>query len=235
MVSTALRVTILLLLSVIFQVAQATDDLRVGVGQGMEEIIGTSSGNLSGVLAPIYNCVFETAGIKPRYVSVPVKRGLQYLRSDQISALLPLAQNDERDGKGVFAGTLFEAEYAFVSLKPLPQLHEAEGLRYAIPRSFIGRQFIPEESARIQEVTEWEQVTALLKYDRVDVAIIPEPMINRLFGELADQVHSRIAGRLPVSMYLSGAIEENGIAERIKWSVKLCRMEDPETELPKDE
>nr|ACZ16571.1 hypothetical protein [uncultured bacterium] len=235
MVSTALRLTILLLLLLISLGAKASDDLRVGVGLGMEEIIGTSSGNLSGVLAPIYHCVFETAGIEPRYVSVPVKRGLQYLRSNKISALLPLAQNADRDGKGVFAGTLFEAEYAFVSLKPLPQLHEAEGLRYAIPRSFIGRQFIPEESARIQEVTEWEQIAALLKYDRVDVAIIPEPMIERLFGEFADQVHRRIAGRLPVSMYLSGAIEENGTAERIKRSVTLCRMEDPETELPEDE
>ncbi|TNF00799.1 MAG: transporter substrate-binding domain-containing protein [Gammaproteobacteria bacterium] len=227
MISTALRVAVVILSFVMSSGTQAGAELRVGVGLGMEEVVGTSKGQISGILAPIYRCVFDKANVDARFVSVPVKRGLQYLRSDQISVLLPLARNAKRDGMATFAGTLFEAEYVFVSYKPLLAVEGTPGLRYAIPRSFIGRQFIPDESANIQEVTEWQQLVALLAHGRVDVAIIPEPMVEPLFGAQAEQIYSRTAGRLPVSMYLSDATEQSGLAERIRRSVELCRVDGP--------
>ncbi|KAA1173327.1 hypothetical protein FWJ25_12670 [Marinobacter salinexigens] len=225
MLSTALRIFIVVLLPLVAQ-AQSQERFRVGVGLGMEEVIGAADGGIFGALAPIYRCVFERAGIDAYYLAVPVKRGLQYLQSNKISALMPLARNDDRDRAGIFAGTLFEVDYAFVSFKPLDGMEQNRGLRYAIPRSFIGRRFIQDENASIQEVSEWDQLVALLSHARVDVAIVPDPMIDRLFGVHADRVYRKIAGTLPASLYLSRAMEESGVADRVRQSVAFCRVDD---------
>jgi polar amino acid transport system substrate-binding protein len=129
----------------------AAASVPVAVGEGLKGVIGYSDGKLHGSLAPLYECVFDRADIQPQYIQVPLKRGLGYLHSGEVSMVLPLAQSERRDRIGEFAGELFSADYVFVSNRQLPPISETSGLKYGLPRSFVGEQFITDENPRIEE------------------------------------------------------------------------------------
>jgi polar amino acid transport system substrate-binding protein len=100
-----------------------------------------------------------------------------------------------------------------------------------MPRSFVGREFIPEKDPLIEEVTEWSQLVAMLRYDRLDAVVLPALLVQDLFGPDVVRVFQQTAGTLPVSLYLSNANLESEVVDRIKRAVKSCRAGDLVSEL----
>jgi len=209
----------------------ASASIQVAVGEGLNDVIGYTDGKLNGSLAPLYECVFDRANIQPEYIQVPLKRGLGYLHSGEVSVVLPLAQSARRDRIGEFAGELFSADYVFVSNRELPPISKTSGLKYGLPRSFVGEQFIPEKNPRIEEVTEWSQLVAMLNHDRLDAIVLPALLVGDLFGADVVNVFEQPAGRLPVSLYMS----RNTLAEekktKIRAAIEKCRNGDLVSEL----
>jgi hypothetical protein len=124
-------------------------------------------------------------------------------------------------------GELFRADYVYVSLHSLPDINETEGLRYAVPRSFVGSEFIREEGARVSEVGDWTQLALLLKFDRIDVAVLPELMVENVFKDGGIEIFQQPAGKLPISFYISGNSQKSGVADRLLASVEQCSVDDP--------
>jgi len=205
--------------------------VSVAVAEGLQGVIGYSDGKLHGSLAPLYQCVFNRAAINPSFLQVPLKRGLGYLHSGEVSMALPLAQSERRDRIGEFAGELFSTRYVFVSNRPLPPISETSGLKFGVPRSFVGRQFILEKDPLIEEVTQWSQLVAMLHYDRLDAVILPALLVKDLFGPDVVKVFQQTAGTLPVSLYLSRENLESEDMDKIKRAVKSCRTGDLVSEL----
>jgi len=199
--------------------------IRVGVGSGMSNLVSNSSADLSGPLAPLYECVFDRADLEANYIELPLKRGLKYLDKNKIQALLPLAKSPTRDRLGLFAGQLFVADYVFVSLDPTSVLEDKEGLRYVSPRGFIGPEFIQRQDAQIYEVTEWSQAVSMLRYDRADVAVFPQALVIKLFGQDSIDVYQRLAGTLPISLYLANETQDTSVASELIAAVKDCSVE----------
>jgi len=206
---------------------QAKDRISVGVGADMLDLISYQEGQLQGYLAPVYQCVFDKIEPEVKFVELPLKRGFHHLGRGELDALLPLARSDHRDAVAVFAGELLTADYVFVSLRPLPPIELAEGLRYAIPRGFIGAQFIPNGNSVVTEVGSWSQLASMLKYDRIDAAVIPKLMVYDVFGAEGVNVYQQLAGRLPVSLYLSEFSQSNGVASEVLDAVEACRIDNP--------
>ncbi len=145
----------------------------------------------------------------------------------EIDVLLPLAQSESRDNVGLFGGELFSGNYVYVSLKPIPPVQAMQGLRYAIPRGFIGAEFIPEGNAQVAEVGDWSQLAAMLKFGRIDVAVLPQLMVESVFGPGVVNVFQKPAGVLPVSFYLSSDTDDDGLASRLTASVDKCSVDHP--------
>ena len=215
----------------IFFSSLAAASVPVAVGEGLQGVIGYSDGKLHGSLAPLYECIFDRADIQPQFIQVPLKRGLGYLHSGEVSMVLPLAQSERRDRIGEFAGELFSADYVFVSNRQLPPISETSGLIYGLPRSFVGEQFITDENPRIEEVTEWSQLVAMLHYDRLDAVVLPALLVEDLFGPDVVKVFQQTAGTLPVSLYLSRANLDSEDVGKIKRAVRSCRAGDLVSEL----
>jgi ABC-type amino acid transport substrate-binding protein len=207
---------------------EARESITVGVGTGMLNAISYSDGDLAGDLAPLYKCVFDRSGVEPKYLEVPLKRGFKYLGSGEIDVLLPLAKSPVRDDIALFGGALFRADYVYVSLRSLPEINETEGLRYAVPRSFVGSEFIREDDARVSEVSDWTQLALLLEYGRIDVAVLPELMVENVFRNGETEVYQQLAGKLPISFYMSDSTQEAGVADRLMASVEQCSVDDPQ-------
>lgn len=222
-----LKIVFLATLPLIGFSVQAKDRISVGVGAGMLDLISYQDGELQGYLAPVYQCVFDKIEPEVRFVELPLKRGFHHLGRGELDALLPLARSDHRDSVAVFAGELLTADYVFVSLRPLPPIDRTEGLRYAIPRDFIGAEFIPEGSSVVTEVGTWSQLAAMLKYDRIDAAVIPKLMVYDVFGAEGVNVYQQLAGTLPVSLYLSEFSHTNGLASDVFEAVEACRIDNP--------
>lgn len=207
--------------------AQAVESITVGVGSRMLNAISSAEGKLSGDLAPLYKCVFDKSGVEPRFIQVPLKRGFNYLNRGEIDVLLPLAKSERRDNVGLFGGELFPGEYVYVSLKPIPTVQAMQGLRYAVPRGFVGAEVFPEGNTQVAEVGEWSQLAAMLRYDRIDVAILPQLIVESVFGPDVVDVFQRPAGVLPVSFYLSNHTEDTGVASKLIASVDECSVAHP--------
>ena len=203
----------------------------VAVGEGLQGVIGYSDGKLHGSLAPLYECVFDRADIQPQFIQVPLKRGLGYLHSGEVSMVLPLAQSERRDRIGEFAGELFSADYVFVSNRQLPPISETSGLKYGLPRSFVGEQFITDKNPRIEEVTDWMQLVAMLHYDRLDAIVLPALLVGDLLGPEEGNVFEQPAGTLPVSLYMSRDTLATADMNRIKGAIENCRNGDLVSEL----
>jgi polar amino acid transport system substrate-binding protein len=193
----------------------------------MLNAISSPEGKLSGDLAPLYQCVFNKSGVEARFIEVPLKRGFNYLHRGEIDVLLPLARSEKRDSVGLFGGELFPGEYVYVSLKPIPPVPAMQGLRYAVPRGFIGAEFFPEGNSKVAEVGEWPQLAAMLRYDRIDVAVLPQLIVESVFGPDVVDVFQRPAGVLPISFYLSSHTEDKGIASKLIASVNECSVVHP--------
>lgn len=200
----------------------AVASVQVAVGEGLNDVIGYSEGALQGDLAPLYQCIFSRAGVEPDFIQVPLNRGLRYLDSGQISMVLPLAQSADRDRIGEFAGELFEVDYVFVSKRELPQISQASGLRYGVPRGFVGRQFIGEPDPKIEEVSQWSQLVAMLEFGRLDAIVLPALLVDDFFGARQVNVYEQPAGQLPMSMYLSRKNLEPDLVARVKLAVESC-------------
>lgn len=97
----------------------------------------------------------------------------------------------------------------------------------AIPRGFIGAEFIPNGNSVVTEVGSWSQLASMLKYDRIDAAVIPELMVYDVFGSEVIDVYLQLAGRLPVSLYLSEFSQSNGVASEVFDAVEACRIDNP--------
>ena len=215
----------------IFFSSLAAASVPVAVGEGLQGVIGYSDGKLYGSLAPLYECVFDRADIQPQFIQVPLKRGLGYLHSGEVSMVLPLAQSQRRDRIGEFAGELFSADYVFVSNRQLPPISETSGLKYGLPRSFVGEQFITDKNPRIEEVTDWMQLVAMLHYDRLDAIVLPALLVGDLFGPEVVNVFEQPAGTLPVSLYMSRDTLAKADMNRIKGAIENCRKGDLVSEL----
>lgn len=222
-----LKILVLATLSLIGFSVQAKDSISVGVGAGMLGLISYQEGQLQGYLAPVYQCVFDKIEPEVKFIELPLKRGFHHLGRGDLDALLPLARSDHRDAVAMFAGELLRADYVFVSLRPLPPVKETEGLRYAVPRGFIGAEFIPKGSSVVTEVGTWSQLAAMLKYDRIDAAVIPKLMVYDVFGSEVINIYQQLAGSLPVSFYLSEFSQTNGLASQVFDAVEACRIGNP--------
>jgi len=223
----ALKGSLPVLFALFVTTAEAVESITVGVGSRMLNAISSPEGKLSGDLAPLYECVFDKAGVEPSFIEVPLKRGFNYLNRGDIDVLLPLAKSERRDNVGLFGGQLFRGEYVFVSLKPIPPVQAMQGLRYAVPRGFIGAEFIPEGNAQVAEVGEWSQLAAMLRYDRIDVAVLPQLIVESVFGPDVVNVFQRPAGVLPISFYLSSDTYDKGLASKLVASVGHCSVAHP--------
>ena len=201
------------------------DSIKVGIGSDMIDVIGYSSGSLSGPLAPIYECVFDDADLEVNYTEMPLKRGFKYLDEGKIEALLPLAKSPIRDRRGLFAGELFVADYVFVALDSIAVLEETVDLRYVAPRGFIGSELIQDHDAQIYEVTEWSQAVSMLRYDRADVAVLPELLVGKLFDHDTVDLYQRFAGTLPISLYLADKTQKTSVASAVIAAVKNCSVD----------
>jgi|25BtaG_2_1085352.scaffolds.fasta_scaffold00076_22 hypothetical protein len=221
------RWRVLVILVVAGAVVEARESITVGVGVGMLNAISYTGGDLEGDLAPLYKCVFDRSGVEAKYLELPLKRGFKYLGSGEIDVLLPLAKSPVRDDIALFGGELFRADYVYVSLRSLPDINETEGLRYAVPRSFVGSEFIREEGALVSEVGDWTQLALLLKFDRIDVAVLPELMVENVFKDGGIEIFQQPAGKLPISFYISGNSQKPGVADRLLASVEQCSVDDP--------
>jgi ABC-type amino acid transport substrate-binding protein len=203
----------------------AENIIRVGISEGVSGLVDHSEGHLSGSLSSLYTCVFETSGLEPQYVSIPLKRGLYYLERGHLDALLPLARTPDRDESLVFAGELIRAEYAYVSFKPLPEVSGNTSLRFGIVRGFVGHLFIPESASLIEEVTSWSQLVPMLERGRVDASVIPSILVDDVLGERAKEAVIQKAGELSASMYISPRHELTNVSFRIMQAVEACRSE----------
>ena len=199
--------------------------LRVGISEGVTGIVEFADGELTGSLSKPYDCVFDNASVPVEFVSVPLKRGLYYLESGQLDALIPLARSPERDESLIFAGELIRADYSFVALKPIDDLLAQDDLRVAVVRGFVGGLFLPGGADQVEEVNSWEQLVPMLERDRVDVSVIPTLLVEKVMGESIEDVYIKPAGVLEASLYISPKHEGSEVTERILDSVEECRSE----------
>lgn len=203
----------------------AEHTLRVGVSEGVPELMDIYDGHLAGSLATTYGCVFESTRYQVEYVSVPLKRGLYYLEKGQLDVLIPLARNPQRDQKLIFGGELIRSEYSYISTEPFDEILERETARFAIVRGFVGSVFIPDSAYHVYEVTRWSQLVPMLTRGRADASIIPTKIAGQVLGDLIDQLHVKPAGVLDASLYISPVHGLSEIKERIQGSVQKCRLQ----------
>lgn len=213
----------LLMLAVSPGTGQAT--VRVGVADAPRDVLGVTDGELTGALAPAYGCVFRRAALEIQFVPVSLQRGLYYLGHGELDALMPLAVTADRDSMADFAGELFPAHYVFVTTKPGTALTEGSGLRFGTLRGFVGRVFVPESAAVLEEVTTWAQLPQMLRRDRIDAAVMPSILAKTLLEHREGEFFMQPAGSLPISMYLSrheGSVDKT---RRIREAVSDCRRD----------
>lgn len=203
--------------------ASAAQVIRVGVAEGMVGVLDYTDGGLTGTLSDLYQCVMEGAGQEIQYVPTPLRRGLFYLSRGEVDVLIPLAQTAERDDMARFGGELFSAEYVYVTLDDYSDITDTHGLSYGILRGFVGKVFIPATASWVEEVSSWDQLLPMLKLRRIDVAVMPALLVKRLLGDRIGDVHVQDAGKLPVSLYLSSALEHTEVADQIMEAVETCR------------
>lgn len=199
--------------------------LRVGISEGVTGVVEFADGELTGSLSKPYDCVFDNASVPVEFVSVPLKRGLYYLESGELDALIPLARSPERDESLIFAGELIRADYSYVAFKPVDDLLTRDGLRVAVVRGFVGSLFLPNSVDRVEEVNSWAQLAPMLERDRVDVSVIPTMLIEQVMGEKTENAYIKPAGVLEASLYISPKHRGSEVTERILNSVEQCRSE----------
>lgn len=200
--------------------------IQVGVSDGVPEFVGQSQGKLNGALSSVYECVFEKSGLEPHYVSIPLKRGLYYLKRGELDVLLPLARTPERDQSMVFAGELVQAEYSYVSFKPLPTDIAGSNLKFGLVRGFAGHVFVPESAPKTEDVTSWSQLVPMLDRGRIDVSVVPTRLVDIVLGERAKEAFLRKSGELSASMYISPRHKMSNVSFRIMNSVEACRTQE---------
>lgn len=204
--------------------AHGNPSFRVGVADGPGGFLEISGGELTGSLADLYECVFTRTGLDVEFVSVPLKRGLYYLNQGVLDALMPLARTPDRDQEADFAGELFSAEYVFVTTKPILPITGKRGLRYGTLRGFVGKIFVTDPAANVEEVSKWLQLLPMLQLDRIDVAVMPSLLADSLLEGWDAEVYVQDAGRLPISMYLSGNPRQPERVEDVEAAVRDCRQ-----------
>lgn len=203
----------------------AEETLRVGISEGVTGVVEFSDGELTGALSKPYDCVFDNASIPVEFVSVPLKRGLYYLESGELDALIPLARSPERDESLIFAGELIRADYSYVAFKPIDDLLAQDILRVAVVRGFVGSLFLPKTVDQVEEVNSWEQLVPMLDRDRVDVSVIPTLLLEQVMGDRIEDAYIKPAGVLEASLYISAQHRASEVAERIQKAVEQCQAE----------
>jgi polar amino acid transport system substrate-binding protein len=187
----------------------------------MSDLVDVHQGKLVGAVGNLYQCVFERVHEEVRFVKLPLKRGLLDIRHDDADVLIPLAQSASRDQFAEFGGALLEADYVFISQTPLPSNFERLGLRYGIPRSFVGRDLITDTDAVIEEVSEWSQLPMLLERNRIDIIVLPSLIATEVLGKYEGALLKQYAGTIPASLYMSSGLKAPAKAQ-IRHAVQEC-------------
>jgi polar amino acid transport system substrate-binding protein len=216
-----------LILVSLLQATGSVGAVRIAVSSGMEAVIDYEDGSLLGALAPLYECVFDKAFFQFDYVEMPLKRGVRSLQEGSVSVVLPMSKTAKRDATGEFGGELFQVDYVLVSNAPLGSIEkEKQAPVYGVPRGFVGADLLKGEVAKIEEVSKYDQLVPMLKYNRIDAALIPGPLLNTLFGDGVVNLHQRHLATLPASFYASRTELTNHQLLALRNSVKNCRLSD---------
>ena len=197
--------------------------LRVIVASDMIDLVDVRQGKLVGAVGDLYQCVVDRMDEDVQFVKSPLKRGLLDIRHNDADVLIPLAPSARRDQFAEFGGALLEADYVFISQTRLPANFDRLGLRYGIPRSFVGRDLITDTDAVIEEVSEWSQLPMLLERNRIDVFVLPSLIATEVLGGDEGSLSRQYAGTIPASLYMSSGLEAS-VKARIRQAVQECSI-----------
>lgn len=117
--------------------------------------------------------------------------------------MVPLAQSEERDRHGVFAGPLIDVQYLILSTEKLSSFRAIEGMIYVLPRGHLGKQFIADFVPGGLEVSSWGQVFEMLRLGRADFTVVPQVILKDILRESELSFHTLPAGSIPSSLYVS--------------------------------
>lgn len=200
----------------------SSSEFRVAVSEHASDIIRVEDGRLAGLAAPLYECVFEHAGLDFTFVELPLARVLFHLENGEVAAAIPLARSPERDRYGVFPGTLVDVRYLFLSFHELPPLDTATDLRYVLPRGHLGKQFLNNLALVGIEVNTWQQVFTMLRLGRADFTIVPQSILGQLRKEIDSPLFTQVAGFIPASLYVSRAFLDTRLDQRVTEGIDVC-------------
>ena len=201
----------------------ARKPLPVAVSQNASNVLRVEDGRLVGVAAPLYRCVFERTGLEFSFIEMPLARALFSYEHGEVAAVVPLAQSEERDRYGTFAGPLIDVQYVLLSLQELPSFKAIEGMVYVVPRAHLGRQFVSDFVLGGFEVNSWDQVFSMLRLGRADFTVVPRVILNELLEDPGASFYTLPAGVVPSSLYISDAYVDGDLDQRLIRSVATCR------------
>ncbi|MFL1404158.1 hypothetical protein ACJO2E_02280 [Marinobacter sp. M1N3S26] len=199
-------------------------EFRVAVSENASDIIRVENGELAGIAAPIYQCVFGGTGFDFSFVQLPLVRSLFHLENGEIAVAMPLASSPDRDRYGVFPGNLIDIRYLLLSFRELPPMEEAGDLLYVLPRGHLGARFVESVRTRRIEVSSWQQVFTMLKLGRADFTIVPQVILPDILREVDEPLYTQPAGSVPSSLYVSRAFLDTGLEQRLAESIDTCRV-----------
>lgn len=215
---------VLLILSVASVSAQASSQAyTVAVSKNASDVLWVEDGELAGIAAPLYQCVFDRTGLEFTFVNMPLSRALFNFEHGEVAVALPLAKTIERDRHGVFAGSLIDVQYLLLSLEALPSMEAIEGMLYVLPRGHLGKQFIEDFVPGGFEVNSWEQVFSMLRLGRADLTVVPQLILEDILEGAELPFHTLPAGSVPSSLYISDAYVDTRLDEELMASVAFCR------------
>lgn len=199
-------------------------EFRVAVSENASDIVRVENGELAGIAAPIYRCVFAGTGLDFSYVELPLARSLFHLENGEVAVAMPLASSPDRDRYGAFPGNLVDVRYLFLSFRELPPMKEAGDLLYVLPRGHLGARFVESVRTRGIEVSSWQQVFTMLKLGRADFTIVPQVILPDILQDLDEPMYTQPAGSVPASLYVSRAFLDTGLEQRLAERIDICRV-----------
>ena len=207
---------------------QAQDQLAevfpVAVSANASEVLQVRKGQLEGSAAPLYRCVFERTELPFSFTQLPLARALFNFQHGEAAVVVPLAQSEERDRFGAFAGPLIQVEYLVLSPREITSFKSLQGMIYVLPRGHLGKQFVEDFVPGGFEVNSWEQVFDILRLGRADFTIVPRVLLADLVEGSLDDYYTILAGTAPSSLYVANAYLGTGVYQQLRQSVAACRQ-----------
>lgn len=198
--------------------------LPVAVSENASKVLRVEDGELAGMAAPLYQCVFDRTGLTFSFTQMPLARALFNYEHGEVAAVVPLARSPERDEHGEFAGPLLEVQYVLLSPQELSSLESIKNKFYVIPRGHLGKQFVAEHVPGGFEVNSWEQVFSMLSLGRADFTVVPELILEDIVSATQTTFYTLPVGFAPSSVYVSDDYLASELDERLKESVAACRQ-----------